>query len=120
MPANGHHGELEHLARSGYALMCDPRCLCGRELAYRFDRDASDAGSRGQLNTPAQAQSPGPSEEILNRVRCEYLEMPGLSLTLRQAQRLWGLSQEECEAVLEQLLRRQFLCCTPRGAFVKA
>jgi hypothetical protein len=30
-------------------------------------------------------------QEWLRRIRGEYLEMPGLCLTLAQAQRLWGL-----------------------------
>ena len=34
-----------------------------------------------------------PLSELLGRIRGEYLEMPGLKLTLAQAQRLWGLDQ---------------------------
>ena len=60
------------------------------------------------------------NEVILQRIKCEYFEMPGLSLTLEQAQRLWGLSREECDKHLEQLVLRRFLRQTGRGAFVKA
>lgn len=59
------------------------------------------------------------NETILHRIRSEYLEMPGLSLTLSQAQRLWGLSREECETLLKQLVLRGFLRQTHRGAFVR-
>jgi hypothetical protein len=59
------------------------------------------------------------SETILHRIRSEYFEMPGLSLTTFQAQRLWGLTREECEILLEQLVLRRFLRQTRRGAFVK-
>jgi hypothetical protein len=55
----------------------------------------------------------------LSRVRGEYLEMPGLSLTARQAQRLWGLDPETCEAVLEALVHSGFLRRTTRG-YVRA
>jgi hypothetical protein len=34
--------------------------------------------------------------------------MPGLAVT-SQAQRLWGLSPDECEALLERLVAHQFL-----------
>jgi hypothetical protein len=60
------------------------------------------------------------SEATLHRIRSEYFEMPGLSLTLSQAQRLWGLSREECEEHLEQLVLRRFLRQTHRGAFIRA
>lgn len=66
-----------------------------------------------------QTASVPATETILHRIRSEYFEMPGLSLTLFQAQRLWGLSREECETLLEQLVLRRFLRQTHRGEFVK-
>jgi hypothetical protein len=54
------------------------------------------------------------------RVRGEYLEMPGLTLTLRQAQRLWNLRRDECERLLGDLVDDGFLACTKRGTFVRA
>lgn len=60
------------------------------------------------------------SEAMLHRIRSEYFEMPGLSLTLSQAQRLWGLSRKECEKHIEHLVLRRFLRRTHRGAFVRA
>ena len=49
-------------------------------------------------------------EEILRRIRGEYLEMPGLRLTYVQAQRLWGLDARTCASVLDALVKDQFLC----------
>jgi hypothetical protein len=46
---------------------------------------------------------------LLQRIRSEFLEMPGLRLTLPQAQRLWGLDASTCEAALRQLLETKFL-----------
>ncbi|MGE3276089.1 MAG: hypothetical protein AB7O67_13320 [Vicinamibacterales bacterium] len=40
---------------------------------------------------------------VVNRVRAEFIEMPGLRLTPTQAQRLWGLDRHTCEAVVAQL-----------------
>lgn len=36
----------------------------------------------------------------------EYREMPGLSLNVHQAARLFGVSQATCQAVLEDLVHR--------------
>jgi len=59
-------------------------------------------------------------DDLLRRVRNEYLEMPGLRLTLGQAQRLWQLRRTECEALLEALVDSGFLDRTSGGAFVRA
>ncbi len=39
-----------------------------------------------------------PITPLLQRVRAEYLEMPGLKLTAPQARRLWGLDCATCDA----------------------
>ena len=59
-------------------------------------------------------------EAIVQRVRGEYLEMPGLSLTERQAQRLWHLEPEACQLLLRALVESGFLRRTPRGGYVRA
>ena len=58
--------------------------------------------------------------DLLQIVRAEYLEMPGLSLTPCQAQRLWDLDPETCTCVLSELLERKFLARTERGTYVRA
>lgn len=55
---------------------------------------------------------------LRQRVAAEYMEMPGLSLTPAQATRLWGLSLEQSEALLEDLCRQGVLHKTHRGTFV--
>jgi len=52
-------------------------------------------------------------------IRGEYLEIPHLSLTRAQVQSFWDLDDEECEAVLENLLASGFLKMTPTGGFVR-
>jgi len=59
-------------------------------------------------------------ESIIQRVRGEYLEMPGLSLTEQQAQRLWHLEPDACRALLKALVQSGFLRQTPRGGYVRA
>ncbi len=58
-----------------------------------------------------------PSDELLRRIRAEYLEMPGLRLTVPQAQRLFGLEAQTCDAVLATLLDAKFLTRTHTGLF---
>ena len=57
--------------------------------------------------------------DVLMRVRGEYMEMPGLSLTFAQAQRLWGLDPRTCECALGELVNAQFLRRSPDGLFVR-
>jgi hypothetical protein len=52
------------------------------------------------------------SEQILRRIHAEFMEMPGLRLTRRQAQRLWGLDEGTCARILEFLVDIRFLCRT--------
>ena len=47
--------------------------------------------------------------QIVSRVCGEYLEMPGLRLTQKQAQRLWGLDEATCTQILEFLVEMNFL-----------
>ena len=53
-------------------------------------------------------------------IRAEYLEMPGLSLTTQQMQRLWGLDLVTTEAVLAALVDVKFLRCTRHHVYVRA
>jgi len=61
-----------------------------------------------------------PNQILLKRIRAEYLEMPGLRLTLAQAQRLCGVDRADCKAVLDALVDAQFLCRKPDGAYARA
>jgi hypothetical protein len=50
-----------------------------------------------------------PSIHLVNRVRSEFIEMPGLRLRIDQAQRLWNLDRAVCENVLLSLVEAKFL-----------
>ena len=58
-------------------------------------------------------------QQLVERVRCEFLEMPGLRLTMAQAARLWGLDLASCEAVVDVLIRCEFLQRTASGAVAR-
>ncbi len=60
-----------------------------------------------------------PHDTMLKRIRAEYLEMPGLRLTLAQAQRLLGVEQTLCQAVLDALVDAKFLCLKANGAYAR-
>jgi hypothetical protein len=57
---------------------------------------------------------------IIERIRGEYLEMPGLRLTPQQAQRLCGVDQTVCKAVLDALVDAQFLAVNVHGMYTRA
>jgi hypothetical protein len=57
---------------------------------------------------------------LLEIVRAEYLEMPGLRLTGRQAQRLWALDGATCDRLLDMLESTHFLRRSPRGDYMLA
>lgn len=58
-------------------------------------------------------------EHLVRRAQAEYLEMPGLCLTCRQAQRLWGLDEASCLAVLSALVESGFLVQSRQECFVR-
>jgi DNA-binding IclR family transcriptional regulator len=57
-------------------------------------------------------------EQILERLRAEYREMPGMRLKLEQVQRLCGIEQPLCKQALEALVEAKFLRLGPDGAYV--
>ena len=55
--------------------------------------------------------------ELLRRVEAEYREMPGLTLTVAQTRRLFGLDSATCVTVLACLTERQILRRTAFGTY---
>ena len=51
------------------------------------------------------------------RIRNEYVEMPGLVLTLPQAARLWGLSESRSALLLSMLVETGFLICDKKTIY---
>jgi DNA-binding IclR family transcriptional regulator len=54
------------------------------------------------------------------RVRNEFLDMPGLTLSAPQVARMLGLRSEHAVAILETLVSEQFLRQTPTGSYDRA
>ena len=58
-------------------------------------------------------------QRVLDRIRAEYLEMPGMNLTAPQLQRLCGIDQAVCTLVLNALVKAQFLIFKSDGTYTR-
>jgi hypothetical protein len=56
---------------------------------------------------------------IIERLRAEFGEMPGLRLTAGQVQRLCGVDETMCRAVLDALVDVKFLRLSADGTFAR-
>jgi hypothetical protein len=59
------------------------------------------------------------TDDLVHRIRSEYLEMPGLKLTRSQAKRLWGLDEHLCNEILDLLANARFLRRTNDGTYAR-
>ncbi len=57
---------------------------------------------------------------VVDRVRADFTDMPGLELSLPQAIRLWNLGMDDCRHVLDALVDAGFLRWTPRRTIVRS
>jgi hypothetical protein len=67
-----------------------------------------------RIDTEAEA-----IRELTRRVQAEYAEMPGLCVTLVQAQRLLAVDEPTCAAVFRALIKRGVLRRTAQGRYVR-
>jgi hypothetical protein len=58
-------------------------------------------------------------EDVRDRLRAEFLEMPGLCLTLGQVQRLCGVERTICQPALEMLVAEAFLRAKEDGQYAR-
>jgi Fic family protein len=57
-------------------------------------------------------------DPLVARMRAEYQEMPGLSLTRAQACRLWGLDPATCQRALDHLVSSGVLTTSGQGCYL--
>jgi hypothetical protein len=79
-------------------------------LAVQPDRD-----ERATVREPRH----GDLARYVMLIQAEYTEMPGLQLTKRQVQRLWGLDEMTCEASLRALENLRFLRRTATNLYAR-
>jgi len=58
-------------------------------------------------------------DRVLERLRAEFLEMPGLRLTAEQAHRFCGVERAACASALDALVQEKFLCVKPDGTYAR-
>jgi hypothetical protein len=58
-----------------------------------------------------------PYQQVFERIRAEFLEMPGMRLTPNQVERLAGVDRLICKSVLDDLVRAGFLCIWEGGSY---
>jgi hypothetical protein len=58
--------------------------------------------------------------QAFDRIRAEYLEMPGMRLTVQQVHRLSGVDVAVCTTVLNDLVRARFLTVSAEGTYVRS
>lgn len=56
---------------------------------------------------------------IVDRVRADFVEMPGLELNLPQAVRLWNVGLDDCRHVLDALIDAGFLKWTAKRTIIR-
>jgi len=56
---------------------------------------------------------------VVDRARADFMEMPGLELTLPQAVRLWTIGMDDCRFVIDTLVDAGFLKWTTRRTVVR-
>lgn len=72
-------------------------------------------------NQPSRVESTSAAvADLVSRAEGEYREMPGMCVTPKQAQRLWGLDSTTCELVLATLVEHGVVRQTHGGMYVKS
>ena len=92
------------------------------EAREEIDEGAARVTKSPEENGNARKTEPGTPlalQGLFRRIEGEYREMPGLSLTLSQAERLWGLDRSTCEFVLTRLIERRVLRRAMNGTYVR-
>lgn len=58
-------------------------------------------------------------QDVIQRVRAEYLDLPGMRLKAEQVQRLCGVERSVCQMVLDTLVDARFLCVKADGQYAR-
>jgi hypothetical protein len=67
----------------------------------------------------AERRNQASRDALVRRIRGEFDDMPGLSLTLTQASRLLGIDRPACARILAALTRDGALRCTAENLYVR-
>lgn len=76
------------------------------------------AVARLPLAVPIERRNLAARHALLARIHGEFEEMPGLSLTIDQAARLFGLHRDIASRIFGALIAGHVLSCTSDGQFI--
>jgi hypothetical protein len=79
--------------------------------------NSTTATLRGASSVDRRKPSDRQMSSDVARIRKEYVEMPGLVLTLPQAARLWSLSESRSALLLSMLVETGFLICDKKTVY---
>jgi hypothetical protein len=68
---------------------------------------------------PASPNADTSIDLLVERIRAEYIEQPGLRLTEAQASRLWRLDEQQCRHCLSELTGADFLKRSEDGRYAR-
>jgi hypothetical protein len=58
-------------------------------------------------------------QDVIERLRAEFVEMPDLRLSSEQVERLCGVEHTMCQSILDALVDAKFLCRKPDGIYAR-
>ena len=124
-----HDGEFRYLLSTvGFAnqiSIVDYTGAVRHALAYAESQHVKawivvDGGEPVPISDQLRWTAPRPAgPDVLERLRGEFLEMPGLQLTVTQVRRLCGIDPAACQTMLDALVEAKFLCRTVDGRYVR-
>jgi hypothetical protein len=73
----------------------------------------------GTFRKESRQEAETPLDDLAQRIRAEFLEMPGMYLTGPHIQRLCGAERSPCQASLDALVEAKFLCVRADGTYTR-
>jgi hypothetical protein len=67
----------------------------------------------------SERRNPASRVDLLRRISVEYAEMPGLCLTIHQAERLFCLRPDICARAFNELVANSYLRRHVNGAYIR-
>ena len=97
---------IEEMTEREYRAMLARTNVARQACVHDNQRLAKPLGEAGPWGRdyPIERRNPASRQALLHRIAMEYDEMPGLRLTAAQAQRLFGLREDICMRVFNELV----------------
>jgi two-component system, OmpR family, alkaline phosphatase synthesis response regulator PhoP len=109
--------EIRAVVARGAALRERGRLQGDRAVALRARSERLQQRAMEVYRTSRDLLRTAEHQTLSERAKANYLELPGLNLSVRQAQRLWGFDEATCHRVLEGLVADGFLTRDENGQF---